>query len=184
MERSPNAVSRVARLPSLDRACRRALQTCRRAAQVRDARSPLRRARRDPRLTVRPGVRRSHGQERQGDEGGEYAHAYRHRERREMQALKVHAGVQEILPGGPDGQVLHRSPEKGQDRMDLGGAVHRLQHLHQGARSRPTNPGHPAARGEGWADVFVGVRAPQKCPFEAIQIINLPKNLNSNMTHR
>ena len=29
-----------------------------------------------------------------------------------------------------------------------------------------------------------GVRCPQKCPFDAIMIINLPKNLEKETTHR
>jgi hypothetical protein len=100
--------------------------------------------------------------------------------------------VQKVVPRRQGRQALRRGGAQQQGRVDLGGAVHRLRHLRQGEkraywRSAPDAP--PSA-------VAVPLNTPlaptpkttkpqqQKCPFEAIMIINLPKNLESHTTHR
>lgn len=66
---------------------------------------------------------------------------------------------------------MYRGDISLQDRLHFGRVVHRLRYLRQGALSRS---GH-------WVTFDVSA---QKCPFEAINIINLPKNLEKETTHR
>jgi hypothetical protein len=70
-----------------------------------------------------------------------------------------------------------------QDGLDLRGAVHRVRHLREGAPPAAAGPGRAPLRACGGVTGRAR-RAAQKCPFDAIMIINLPKNLEKETTHR
>jgi len=90
-----------------------------------------------------------------------------------MQAEALSTGVQEILSCRAHGQALHWSDAHVEDSVIVRGAVHRLRYLCQGAYQ--LNVLFPTA--VNWISL-------QKCPFEAITIINLPSNLDKHTTHR
>lgn len=131
-------------------------------------------------------------------------HTYRHRRRKPLQTEAVRTGMQEgtptcssqidqmrlsvvaVMPGSKDGyvayqdfamivltwtrQALYRGQADGQDRLHLRVSLHRLRYLREKVR--------PVPRSRPPADLTT------RCPFEAIAIINLPTNLDSEVTHR
>tara|TARA_B110001452_G_scaffold93781_1_gene77450 strand:+ start:152 stop:2188 length:2037 start_codon:yes stop_codon:yes gene_type:complete len=81
-------------------------------------------------------------------------------------------------------QAVYRGVLQGQDRLSLRGALHRLRHLRQGALVAALQRALPHAAAAAAERRCPPLAPPQKCPFDAIEIINLPKNLGSNTTHR
>lgn len=70
--------------------------------------------------------------EEKGNGGDGQADQDRHRQRGQVQAEAMQAGVQEVVSSGADGQVVHRGHAEQQDCFDIGGTVHRVRHLCQG----------------------------------------------------
>lgn len=61
--------------------------------------------------------------------------------------------------------------------------MHRVRHLRQGTGGGREGEEAGTPRG-GLPTPLSSFSPPQKCPFDAIMIINLPKNLESETTHR
>lgn len=71
-------------------------------------------------------------------------------------------------------QALHWGEAQWQDRFHIRVPLHRLWYLCEEVRSRDLNEG----------EYTLNCLQSHRCPFEAIAIINLPTNLESEVTHR